>query len=635
MYLSSIEIENYKGIKNLTVEFSKDINVIIGENGSHKTALIDAIRLLYNLGKQQRELYVTPEDFHLDTEVVKLSYEFRGLSHQQKGAFYEYLVLTDDENKDFARITLVYKKENQKILFSYYTGEVEGQKADGETFQLFLHYYLGALRDSTKDLLTNRGNTLGSLISRQVEKNKSHSSYETLMKNANDGLLKLKEVIDSKNSINLNLSGIYKHAIENQIGLRIEDSRAEYIVNIIKPFLPHDKNTLEGEGFNLKQNSLGFNNLIYVATVLGDINHQLEDDDISHFALLIEEPEAHLHPQLQLSLFHFLKEKNSKENSQLFITSHSPTLTSKVPIDNLILLSNKNNAINIYKCFDGREAIDIKEEDDEGEEDSYKDDPAFRKKQLERYIDVTKSQLFFSKGVLYVEGISEELLIPVFAEILKQKLEDYKIELVNADGTSFYPFIYLFNSTDAKKVLPFPLAIVTDDDRFPSSKDTKYSFKKLISEPDAVKELKEKIESSTPATRINNINTLINQVPDVITLQTAFKTFEFNLVKENIGKSKTAIVNNLLWKFIAQHEGLKKKVDKINKHLEGIADDELTDEQQYYLWLFIWKMLPSKAEFAQDLSIYLNANIEDARRHFVVPEYIKSAISHLIKQMKK
>ncbi len=63
MFLSSIHIQNYKGIKNLKVNFSKDINVIIGENGACKTGLIDAIRLLYNLGKQQKELYVTQTTF--------------------------------------------------------------------------------------------------------------------------------------------------------------------------------------------------------------------------------------------------------------------------------------------------------------------------------------------------------------------------------------------------------------------------------------------------------------------------------------------------------------------------------------------------------------------------------------------
>src|SRR5690606_18853862 len=116
------------------------------------------------------------------------------------------------------------------------------------------------------------------------------------------------EVTSTRDNINSNLETIYKNVNQSQIGLQIEQSRIEYIVNVIKPFLPHDWTNHSTEGFNLSQNSLGFNNLIYIATVLGDIKERVKDDAIPHFALLIEEPEAHIHPQLQLSLYNFLKD---------------------------------------------------------------------------------------------------------------------------------------------------------------------------------------------------------------------------------------------------------------------------------------------------------------------------------------
>ena len=194
----------------------------------------------------------------------------------------------------------------------------------------------------------------------------------------------------------------------------------------------------------------------------------------------IEEPEAHLHPQLQLSLYNFLEQANQSENSQLFITSHSPTLTSKVPLKNLILLE-KNQAYRLGNLFDGREAENIIE--DTVKNNALKDaDFHNRRKKLERYIDVTKSQLLFAKSGLFVEGISEELLLSAITQVdgVGYTLEDYRIELVNVRGTSFYPFLYLFNSTDTNKRVKKPIAILTDEDQFTDSKTKEYSFKNLL-----------------------------------------------------------------------------------------------------------------------------------------------------------
>lgn len=265
MYLSKIKIHNFRGIEYLEVEFDPNINIIIGENGSNKSALIDAIRILYNIGKPNRDISLTIDDFHekasIDdeskmtvtrSEVIEITYEFRGLSTEQKGAFYECMVLDNEHDDEFAKVTITYEDKKQRYpSFSFHTGDVEGQKADIKTFELFQHYYLSALRDSTRDLLNTRNNILGRVIKRYVDREKTDKDIESIIEEANDKLLARDEVKNTRDGVNENLEGIFTQFPDNKIGLQIEQSKTEYIVNAIKPFLPHNRDTLKGRGFNL------------------------------------------------------------------------------------------------------------------------------------------------------------------------------------------------------------------------------------------------------------------------------------------------------------------------------------------------------------------------------------------------
>jgi putative ATP-dependent endonuclease of the OLD family len=624
MYLSKVTIKGYRGIKDLEINFNKDINIIIGENASCKTAVIDALRLLYNLGNQQRNIWVKKDDFFVDTskspietdKKIILTYDFKRLSDKQKGAFYEYLVI--DEEEDYARMTLIYEEKFGKIKLSYFSGELEGQQPDPNTFDLFNHYYLGALRDSTKDLLFPQNNILGKLLKRVIEKAEKNDEYEELIKKVNDELLAKDEMKNTRSSINNHLDSIFLKP-ENKIGLNIEQTKLENIVNIVKPFLPHDKSSLEGEGFTLWQNSLGYNNLIYIATVLGDIKDSIASEPLSHFALLIEEPEAHLHPQLQLSLHKFLSKNSESENSQLFITTHSPTLTSKVPLEHLILLKNKSYRLS--DSFKDRDSEDIKEGNKETDFEK-------RKKQLERYVDATKSQLFFSRGVLLVEGISEELLIPVFCESLGYSLEDYRLELVNIDGTSFYPFQHLFNSADEQKRLPIKLTILTDDDRFTKSKDSKFSFDKIIKDLELLNDFYSEIEEGTPCNRVNNLESVRNNI-DGIKISAGYKTFELEIARHNVHLKKDEIEKNDFIKFIK--ESYEEKYAQVKSYIDTLSiniDGFISEENKNKVAILLWKIIPFKAEFAQDFATYLS-DIKPSDRVFVVPQYIIDGLAHL------
>ena len=117
---------------------------------------------------------------------------------------------------------------------------------------------------------------------------------------------------------------------------------------------------------------------------------------------LIEEVEAHLHPQAQLRLIEYLQnEIAGKSKVQLIMTTHSPNLASKVKLDNLIICKGE-------KVFPMRSDFTELE----------KGDYLF----LERFLDVTKANLFFAQSVILVEGDAENILIPVIADILGRPL---------------------------------------------------------------------------------------------------------------------------------------------------------------------------------------------------------------------
>jgi putative ATP-dependent endonuclease of OLD family len=199
--------------------------------------------------------------------------------------------------------------------------------------------------------------------------------------------------------------------------------------------------------FELYQNGLGYNNLIYTATVLGDLKQRKELHEETYAALLIEEPEAHLHPQLQSLFFNYLNKLDKEQGFQIFISSHSPTITAKANLRSVIVLQNQTNKIH---------ALSLSKSGLTDENHKY----------LHKFLDVTKSQFLFSNGAILVEGISETLLLPVFSRIIGTEYDIDKagIELVNLNGVAFSHFANLFNNDDERKCLKTRCSLITDDD---------------------------------------------------------------------------------------------------------------------------------------------------------------------------
>src|SRR5208337_1087556 len=89
-----------------------------------------------------------------------------------------------------------------------------------------------------------------------------------------------------------------------------------------------------------------------------------------------------------------------------------------------------------------------------------KDDYRF----LERFLDATKANLFFARGVMIVEGDAENILLPAMAKILGRDFTDHGVSIVNVGGIGLRRYARIFQRKDANKdgQLDIPVACVTD-----------------------------------------------------------------------------------------------------------------------------------------------------------------------------
>lgn len=581
MFLKKFKVKNYRCIKNASIDFNKGVNILIGENNSGKTAVLDALRVCLSYGKQWRDIWVSASNFHLDKnnpdadiEDIEFHLFFEIEDEVEAGIFNELHSVGDDGKQELQLHFRYYIDERsgvKKVRYSVWGGDNEGQSITPDVLDLIYFIHLDALRDAVHHLRPVRGNRLGELYSKIVTDEEQQEFLSGKVRNVLNGDTDWNTLIDQgKSKVNKHLKETTITGKEQNVEIDFLPFEFRRIVDNLRIQTPvYNEDIIENGDkqryFELHQNGLGYNNLIYIATVLGDLKRQKELESNAYVALLIEEPEAHLHPQLQNIFFNYLNKLN-EIGFQIFVSSHSPTITAKADLDSLIVLQEQGNEIT---------SLAIKK--------SNLDDT--NKKYLKKFLDVTKCQLFFSNGVILVEGISEALLIPVFSEIIGSdySIEKKGIELVNLNGVAFEHFGKLFNPDATNSRLNCRCAILTDDDR---------------------------TEGGDISSRAAKAKGLENGQLRVLLAE---KTFEIELFKAGDNK------DILLEMFGEMHPTAAGRIE------EGASIDEHANS-------FLEKINSNKAksELAHCLAIRLESDA-GLRNEFTVPDYIKSAIKWVAK----
>ena len=434
MRLLNLDIRNFRKIKELSVTFPKGLTVIVGENNAGKTALIDALRLMLFSSREFESLRLNEDDFRRGSEKapIEISCTFCDLDETDEVHFYECLVDVGD-GKFHAQLNAraVFNRTTRRPNIKMWGGETEGGTLPSNLYDRMSSIYLQPLRDPESGLRPGRHSQVSRLIDCLTEEVK-RTEFESIAKTANDQLRELDPVKDAKADIDFQLTSIAGAELAQQTELIFSDPTFHRIIAGLQP---------EVDGLPFSLNGLGYNNLLFTAATLGTLRRS---DQFSFRSILVEEPEAHLHPHLQVLLLRHLVNaaEDTKGNQvQVIVSSHSPILASQAPIDSVVSIHETGGQVSSVSLC----SLD------------YKDT---LKMKLQRFLDATRAELFFARRILMVEGIAEALMLPVLARIAGGNLKNSSVTVLNADGINFNAFIPLFGSDR----LSFSLAILTDGD---------------------------------------------------------------------------------------------------------------------------------------------------------------------------
>ena len=442
MYLSNIKLWNFRKYgsdtfdinkPNLDLNFTEGLNVLIGENDSGKTAIIDAIKIVLKTHSYEY-IKIEADDFYNNSDRLRIELKFKGLLDEEAKNFTEWLTWEGqgENSTPILRVFYDVRRKDYKILPSEVKAgaDTEGYSLTAEAREYLKATYLRPLRDAENELISKRNSRLSQILLGDdifKEKDISHplvEEFKNINSSIEDYFKEGAEGADIKKKIDSYIKGFYGEE---------KESLFEASKNDIKSILEKLSLSLNGQ----KNVGLGTLNRLFMAAELLHLNKE----NWEGLRLgLIEELEAHLHPQAQMQVIETLQKQ---DEVQLIITTHSPNLASKIKLKNLIIC-NGNNAFPMGKDYTKLN------------EDSY----VF----LEKFLDVTKSNLFFAKGVILVEGWAEEILIPSLAKAIGIDLTAKGVSVVNIGNVGFDHYSKIFLRKDGCSPMKIPVAVVTDCD---------------------------------------------------------------------------------------------------------------------------------------------------------------------------
>ena len=674
MYLKSLSINNFRkfGSENNKIEFvdaksykeqkhGKEINIaptttlIVGKNNSGKTTIISALdklinkngdykandfnfTYLKNLLRQYEKSTVNIETPYLQFNV---GIGIEDNSNDLVTNLVPFMVL-DDLDKSELEILIKFELEDEEFFIRNIKRILSKTEAENVRFKKFLelidetrfkiNYYSASGEVVDKFNISNLIELRAIKANNIQNENSLSKAFSTIIKYRYNTLFEEgeQELDLNINSINTNLTKIIteKHTkdINDSLGMIESIDKLKVILSSDLTFQKLINNLVKYEYIeqdnNIPENQfgLGYTNLVMIIADLIDYMEKYPENSFNSRVNLIsiEEPETFMHPQMQ-ELFiknindaigALLKSKNKNVNSQLIITTHSSHI-----LNSKIHTGNTFNNINYVTVYDNHtHIVNLHDNNVLPKDTSNKIKVDNDLKFLKKHIKYKVSELFFSDAIIFVEGITEEILLKYYLD-QSDRLNKYYISIFNIDGAHGLVYHELI------KLLKVPTLIITDLDIKRSDKE-KEMFEQVV-------DLKDKITTNKTIKMYNNDSEKIEQLPDKFVINNIYLAYQTKIEEYYATSFEEAFIlsnyNNSLLNKVLKH--MKPQI-----YSEIIGTDTNTDKIKKNSYKFQKKLSKDKSDFANELLYQYITKSEDVEIPSL-PEYIVNGLSWLTKKL--
>ena len=451
MHLSRISVVNFRNFSHLDVRLAGNV-VVLGENRAGKSNLLHALRLVLDpsLPDTARQLSIT--DFwdgleeRTSDDKITVSVEIRDFE-DDLGIL---ALLTDfrlDDDPNTVRLTYEFRarpeltarpSSEEDYEFICYGGEDETKSFGYKLRRRIRLDVLHALRDAEGDLAVWRRSPMRPLLEKAFAgiAEEDLAVISDAISKASARTTELEDVEELQSDIARRFAQISGPRQDIKLGLGFSAIEASRLHRNIRLLID------DGER-DIRDASLGSANLVFLSLKALSLEQSIAEGSRNHTILAIEEPEAHIHPHLQRSVYRHFFERLSTGHSDpvsVFLTTHSPHIASVAPLRSIVLLKDTEIQGTVGSSTASLELSQKEEED------------------LGRYLDVSRAEILFARGVLLVEGDAERFLLPVFAHAIDVDLDQLGISVCSVGGTHFDTYARFLTSLD------IPFAILTDRD---------------------------------------------------------------------------------------------------------------------------------------------------------------------------